>query len=73
MSKHTPRVQSLVGKGTGAKPRVLCRAGLHVMAETRVYDGVTSRCSECVREKKRRYYLARKLKAVVQDDTQPGG
>lgn len=59
-SNHMPRVQHLRGKGTGAKPRVLCRKGLHVMAETRVYDGVTSRCAECVRENKRRYYQRKK-------------
>lgn len=60
MSQHTPRVQSLVGKGTGAKRRDVCRKGLHVMAETRVHDGETSRCQECVRERKRRYHQRRK-------------
>jgi NAD-dependent oxidoreductase involved in siderophore biosynthesis len=60
MSRFDARVQSLVGKGTGAKPRVMCKVGLHVMEETRVHDGETSRCSECVRERKRRYHQRKK-------------
>jgi hypothetical protein len=63
MSRFDARVQTLRGKGCGAKPRTMCRAGLHDMSKTRVSDGETTRCNECIRDRKKRHYEKKKAAA----------